>query len=101
MEGLARHFAKTVPTIRQALSHARAKDPSLASLPAKAARRRWEEDHAAEVARFHGAGMTVMQLRRHFGRSEPTIRKALRFAASTAVATPETTPENPNGHDPS
>jgi hypothetical protein len=40
MEELARHFAKSVPTIRQALRHAKAKDPSLAGLATKLPRRR-------------------------------------------------------------
>jgi DNA invertase Pin-like site-specific DNA recombinase len=101
MDVLARHFGKTAPTIRQALRHARAKDPSLSNLPAKAARRRWEEDHAAEVAQLHGAGRTVMELTAHFGKSEPTIRKALRFAAQTPRPTSEMTPEDPMRDDPS
>ena len=98
MEVLAGHFGKSVPTIRQALAHAKAKDPSLASLPAKAARQRWEEDHAAEVKRLRNAGMNLKELVAHFGKTEPTIRQALRFAVSTAEATPKPT-ENPNEGD--
>src|SRR5205085_8062258 len=81
MEGLARHFGKAVPTVRQALRHARAKDPALAGLPGKVARRRWEEGHAAEVARAHGEGKTAKELAALFGERGPTIRKALRHPA--------------------
>jgi DNA invertase Pin-like site-specific DNA recombinase len=100
IEGLARHFGKTAPTIRQSLRHAKANDPSLASLPAKMSRRRWEEDHAAAVARLGGVGKTVMELAAHFGKSEPTIRKALRFAAENGRATLEETPESRHPDDP-
>jgi DNA invertase Pin-like site-specific DNA recombinase len=80
MEELARHFGRTVPTIRQALRHAKAKDPSLTGLPSRMPRRRWEEDHASEVARLRAEGKTLKELVAHFGESEPTIRKALRLA---------------------
>jgi len=89
MEELARHFGKTVPTIRKALRHAQKKDPSLSALPAKMPRRRWQEDHAAEVARLHSEGRTVKELSGHFRKSEPTIRKALRFAARAGCAKPD------------
>jgi DNA invertase Pin-like site-specific DNA recombinase/DNA-binding CsgD family transcriptional regulator len=80
MAELAARFGRTVPTIRAALRHARRQDPSLAArLPAKLPRRRWEEDHAAEVARLRAEGRSLKELSRHFRKSEPTIRKALRF----------------------
>jgi site-specific DNA recombinase len=101
MERLAQRFGKTVPTIRQALRYAKASDSSLASLPAKMARRRWEDDNAAEVKRLAGAGMTVIQLAAHFGKSEPTIRKALRFEDPTDPPGSETLLVNSNGDDPS
>jgi DNA invertase Pin-like site-specific DNA recombinase len=89
MEELAREFSTSVPTIRKALRHARAKDPSLAGLPTKMPRRRWEEDHALEVARLRAEGKTLKELMAHFGKSEPTIRKALRSAAEGSTASPE------------
>ena len=89
MEELAREFSKSVPTIRQALRHAQAKGASLRELPARMPRRRWEEGHAAEVARLRAEGKSLKELVAHFGKSEPTIRKALRFAAEGAVASPE------------
>jgi predicted transcriptional regulator len=46
----------------------------------------WAEENAGEVARCRGAGMTHEQLTEHFGRSVPTIRKALRLAAESDEA---------------
>jgi DNA invertase Pin-like site-specific DNA recombinase len=81
LAALAAHFGKSVPTIRAALRHARATGQAPAGLPGKVARRRWEEDHAAEVARARAEGKTLKELAALFGKSEPTIRKALRYAA--------------------
>jgi DNA invertase Pin-like site-specific DNA recombinase len=90
---LAQHFGKTPPTIRQALRHAQAMDPSLRGLPARMPRRRWEQDHAAEVAQLRAEGKTLSELMTQFGRSEPTIRKALRFAAAGSTVSPEQGPD--------
>jgi DNA-binding CsgD family transcriptional regulator len=86
MEELARHFGKTVPTIRQALRHGKAKDPLLRGLPTTMPRRRWEVDHAAEVAQLRAEGKTFKELVSRFGKSEPTIRKALQYAAACGIA---------------
>ncbi len=80
MEALAEHFEKSKPTVRAALRHARSQGVS-AGVPVKVRRRRWEEDHAGEVVRLHQQGKTIAELTRHFGKSEPTIRKALLYAA--------------------
>ena len=42
----------------------------------------WAEQHAAEVARVRATGLTMEQLASHFGRTPPTIRSALRYAAN-------------------
>ncbi len=88
MEELASHFGKTVPTIRQALWHAKANAVSLEDLPTKMPRRRWEEDHAAEVARLRAEGKTLKELVSHFGKCAPTIRQALMYAAASGIALP-------------
>lgn len=79
MEQLAAHFGKTIPTIRAALRHASATGPML-DLPAKMPRRRWHEDHAKEVAELKAQGMGTAELARHFGKSDTTIRAALKHA---------------------
>lgn len=78
---LAEHFGVTIPTIRKALRHAVEQDPSLAPLLGKIARTRWEDSHYREVFEFKTKkGMSVPQLSAHFGKSEPTIRKAVELA---------------------
>jgi lambda repressor-like predicted transcriptional regulator len=77
---LAEHFGKSVPTIRAALKLAVEKDPSVASVPRKMPRARWEDSHYEEVAALHRSGMSVRDLSRRFGKSEPLIRAALRLA---------------------
>jgi DNA-binding CsgD family transcriptional regulator len=78
MEQLAEHFGKTVPTIRQALRYALDQDESLRSLPRKMQRPSWAVDHAEEVGRLHVEGLSVLQIARRLGKSEPTIRAALK-----------------------
>lgn len=80
MEQLATHFDKTIPTIRSALRKACVTDEAVRKLPKKMPRRRWREDHAAEVAQLCKTGMSVAELVRHFGKSEPTIRAAIEHA---------------------
>jgi DNA-binding CsgD family transcriptional regulator len=41
----------------------------------------WASANAAEVARMRGTGMTHERLASHFGKSVPTVGKALRIAA--------------------
>lgn len=89
MEALAVHFGKTVPTVRNALRKARDAGLMKEELPTKMPRRRWEEDHAAEVVQLKAQGKTVKELAAHFGKSEPTIRKALRFAAGRQEKLPD------------
>jgi len=88
-EQLAKQFGTTLPTIRKALRLAAETDPSLRDLPRKMPRRRWEEDHAEEVAKLRREGKTMKELVAHFGKSEPTILKALRFAAERESKLPD------------
>jgi uncharacterized protein (DUF433 family) len=81
-ERLASHFEVTVPTIRKALRIAAATDASLAAVPRKMPRGRWAEQHAEEVAGKRKEGLTMKQLARHFGKSEPILRQAIRHAAT-------------------
>jgi DNA-binding CsgD family transcriptional regulator len=41
----------------------------------------WAEEHALEVAQLRAEGLTLEKLRDQFGKSVPTIRKAMRYAA--------------------
>jgi hypothetical protein len=82
-ERLAEHFGVTIPTIRKALRFAREQDPALAPLLGKIARTRWEDLNYCEVYKLKTEKtMSVPQLAAHFGKSEPTIRKALELAQS-------------------
>ena len=84
-EALARQFSKTVPTIRAALKHAAKMDPTLAAVPKKMARARWQDTHYLEVAARKAEGHSVPAMSAHFGVSEPLIRSALVIAAEKAV----------------
>jgi hypothetical protein len=99
MEQLAEHFDKTIPTIRSALRKAVEAGVVTADLPKKLPRRRWANDHAAEVAQLHQSGMSIAALAKHFSKSEPTIGVALRHAAtlngaSTAPSTGKVEPQD-------
>ena len=85
-EALARQFSVTVPTIRAALKHAYKIDPTLATVPKKMARARWQDSHYVEVAAREAEGQSVAVMSAHFGVSEPLIRSALIIAAEKAVA---------------
>jgi DNA invertase Pin-like site-specific DNA recombinase/DNA-binding CsgD family transcriptional regulator len=100
MERLAEHFGKTVPTIRKALRLAAESNEAFRSLPRKLPRACWAKDHAAEVARLKAEGLSVPQIARRVGKSEPTIRAALEHAEGLAnkhVATPPLQGEQGNG----
>ena len=43
----------------------------------------WSEKHAEDVAKLRKTGLTLEKLAGHFGKTVPTIRKALRLAAKT------------------
>jgi transposase len=43
----------------------------------------WSEEHADAVITLRVGGMTIEQLAKHFGRTPPTIRKALRAGMTT------------------
>ncbi len=79
MEAVAKHFGKTIPTIRKALRHATT-NGSFQDLPIKVPRRRWHEDHAMEVATMTANGMTIVEIAKSFEKSDTTIRKALNHA---------------------
>lgn len=83
MAATARHFGKTIPTIRKALRYAKknhgidafGKSVSLPTRP------NWSRSSAAAVDEFFQQGGVTMKMAvAHFGKSEPTIRKALEFA---------------------
>ncbi len=82
-EELAEQFGRTIQTIRRALRHAVCLDPSLEYLLAKKPRRRWHEDHVADVVDLVSQGWDVPEIAKHFGKSEPTIRKAINHAEKT------------------
>ncbi len=80
MERLAAHFGMSTPTIRKALQLAPAADESVRQLPRKVSRRCWAEEHAAEVAGLRAEGLGVEEIARRLGKSDTTIRAALRHA---------------------
>ena len=84
MEKLAAHFGKTRPIIREAMKHAASADESVGQLPGKMPRRRWAEDHAAEVAKLKAQGLGTMEIAKRFGKSDTTIRTALKHARQTS-----------------
>jgi len=84
-EELAEIFGRSIPTIRKALHHAASLDPAVKNMLAKRPRRRWHEDHFAEVMELVEQGLSVPKIAQHFGKSEPTIRKAVEFAQSTEL----------------
>ncbi len=101
VEALAKYFEKSIPTIRNALQKARQTDETVRKLPKKMPRRRWAEDHAEEVARLRQTGMTFAELARHFKKSDPTIRAALRHAAAKngkPPSAPSPPPDPPTGN---
>jgi DNA invertase Pin-like site-specific DNA recombinase len=81
---LADHFHVSVPTIRKALAIAAAADEWLGAPPKKMRRSRWPEQHFLEVAELRRQGLKLQDLCRHFRRSEPLIRAALRLADDNA-----------------
>jgi DNA invertase Pin-like site-specific DNA recombinase len=82
-EQLAAHFKVSVPTIRKALKLAVKADPSLKA-PRKMPRPCWAKDHASEVARLKAEGLSIIEIGKRLGKSEPTIRAALEHAQSSA-----------------
>lgn len=99
LEQLAAHFRKTPPTIRKALRLAVLADPSL-KLPKKMPRGCWAKDHAAEMARMKKDGMSIQAVARHFGKSDPTIRAALRYAEELPAGSAAPPVEQGNAVDP-
>ncbi len=80
-EELAEKHNVTVPTIRKALMHAAAIDERFLKMPKKMARPRWHEDHAAEVVAIkESEGLSTQQLAELLGKSDTTIRAALKYA---------------------
>jgi len=89
MEATARHFGKTVPTIREAQRYA--KDvhgiDAFGKSVSQKNRPHWARDHAAEVAAFlREPGRKPKDAVVHFGKSEPTLRKAVILANEAAQA---------------
>jgi site-specific DNA recombinase len=98
MEEVAKCCGKTIPTIREALRHGKAAQPGL-ELPRKAARARWDVDHAADVMALKLRGMTTDQLADHFGKSDTTIRAAVAHAEATAELDPGATDDRTPARD--
>lgn len=79
IDKLARYFGKTPPTILKAMRYAEQLDPNVASLPRKMIRR-WADNHEDEVLALREKGMSILQIARSLGKSEPTIRITLQQA---------------------
>lgn len=110
MEATAAHFGVSIPTIRAALEYARdlhgldafGKVVSRPTLP------NWSRQNAAAVAAFvhelkqtmHGKMAVLRAAVAHFGKSEPTIRKALAFAAEAEATGSDASEDTDNatGH---
>lgn len=79
MGATADHFGKTVPTIRKALGYARDRHglEAFGKAVSQPNRRTWPQQNAVSVAQFFdNPGSTMKAAVEHFGKSEPTIRKA-------------------------
>jgi DNA invertase Pin-like site-specific DNA recombinase len=81
---LAERFGKAIPTIRHALRLAAQADGAACPLPRKVPRRCWARENAAAVARLKAEGLSVPQIARQVGKSEPTVRAALEHAERLA-----------------
>ena len=81
IEQLAAHFGKAIPTIRNALRKAAAARVPVSNLPKKLARACWAKDHAAEIIAMKKEGKGTLEIAKHFGKSDTTIRAALRLAS--------------------
>jgi len=99
MELTAKHFQKSVPTIRASLRYAKellgidafGKSVSRPTLP------NWSREKAQEVERFmQQPGATMKAALAHFGKTEPTIRKALKLAKAERDANHKVTPTDPS-----
>jgi DNA invertase Pin-like site-specific DNA recombinase len=86
MQDLAAHFGKSVPTIRSALRRAEDADQAVKELPKKMPRRCWAADNASAVAALQAEGMSIMDIAKRFGKSDTTIRSALKIAKLAASA---------------
>jgi len=82
MEQLAAHFGKTIPTIRNALRKAAGAGVPVSDLPKKLPRACWAKEHAAEIIAMKQQGKGTLEIARHFGKSDTTIRAALKLAQS-------------------
>lgn len=82
MEQLAAHFGKTIPTIRKALQKAAAAGVPVSDLPKKMSRACWAKKHAAEIIGMKQQGKGTLEIAKHFGKSDTTIRAALKLAQS-------------------
>ena len=88
-EDLAASFCVTVPTIRKALRYAAKVDERFRDLPKKMPRSRWLEDHAFEVAAKKAEGLDTNELVAYFGKSDTTIRAALKHAHKPSGVGPQ------------
>jgi transposase len=88
VEKLAKHFKKSIPTIRRALENAAADEPSVKQLPKKIRRSCWAEEHAEEVAALAAGGMSINDLATHFAKTDTTIYRALTHAKVLALLEP-------------
>ena len=88
---IAEEVDLSIPTVRKMIRKAEAENVGLTALPRKMPRTRWHEEHAAEVAEA-AKTMRPGELVRHFGKSDPTIKKALAFFALQSKANTEAEP---------
>lgn len=89
MEATARHFGKTPPTIRKALTFARDLHDvnALGKVISHPGRSTWPKSNANAVAQFfEDPSVTMKAAVSHFGKSEPTIRKARKLAEQNSQA---------------
>ena len=84
VEELTQYFDMTPPTIRSALKKGLEAQSDM-QLPRKMPRGRWHEDHADEVMKLKKEGLGTNQLVERFGKSDTTIRAALKHAEEKAA----------------
>lgn len=88
LEQLSAHFQKSIPTIRKALAFARDQGLDASETMLRLPRgRQWARQNMTRVAEYlNSTGSTLRAAARHFGVSEPTIRKALRLSRAETIA---------------
>lgn len=109
MEKTAKHFGKSIPTIRNALKYAKSSHgmDAFGRELSRPNHQNWVKENALRVdAYFQKPGVTMPEAVKHFGKSQPTLSKAKKFArqirneAVTSNASSQSLDPSRTGNDP-